>query len=1018
MSRNDELLVVPGERHVDSVVRAGGHAETRSSLRNRLATALLPNVRLVDAAECRLVLGFVLGATDTPMRKQLALFDAVDDVEERPDAVAAAHLRGGRAWVRIVSAIDRAIGALRARRTGVAELDRATRKDSGVTAERARLLRNAIQAMDDALAAAGACDARSVGPRLAEAVERVSSDALAEIIGCSRLRTRWIVRWDPADLVWWRALDEKMSPVGGWARVTLPTFDRPLAGDRERDALEALSDEVAAGLDGAPETEPIAPVFGDLTARPSPVARERVTIIQAPDRVAQARAAAEAIRRAITHGVSVDRVALAVSATDDDVALAPIQRALLSEGIVAFDARGSSVSGTPAVELAFAAFEAAHALDRRALAHLLRSVYVDPSRLAPAAGAYEGRRTMLSVARVLENTPTATGDDPRARIVRTVVAGGGDASIAERLLDLLASVQPNDTRQGFARTARTLWTSLGIGDAAGRGGLSAFTSDAAPNGVARAERLAVARDARGWETLLSALDRYERWASDVGVVRRRIDSDTFCAELRELVDSLAITPSAARAGAVRIARIGELAGEDLDLLVIVDANAGLFPVAAGAEGLFTDALARAAGRGSLVPPSRVRETTELAAIAVAVGCARRVVVCFADEDAAGAPLIPAPLVDALIRGGLAVERAARAPLPVPPEEAVLRARREAEREAFFLDASRPRSDVIGELCTESAALPILTRETGATWPLAVTSLERFARCPFMGYAHTILGARDAADGRELPDAREEGSLIHEALAAAFAENAQQWARRPRDRVAILARGRAAADVVLTKWQAHAPLRQLTKLRVLDVVGRLLEAAVDDEDWDFALAEQSFGGRESDGETWPPLELRKPSGVYARLRGTIDRVDLAHDGTAVRVVDYKRTDTTARAASADAGESTLQVPLYASVASRRYRLRATGIYVGAQSRSIPSDAQRERRSAGDRIEELAARDLMRVESIAPVEQRALDVLEGIRAGRLAPLPADETICRSCSFSGGCRKPRFAMSPEDAVDEETR
>jgi len=36
---------------------------------------------------------------------------------------------------------------------------------------------------------------------------------------------------------------------------------------------------------------------------------------------------------------------------------------------------------------------------------------------------------------------------------------------------------------------------------------------------------------------------------------------------------------------------------------------------------------------------------------------------------------------------------------------------------------------------------------------------------------------------------------------------------------------------------------------------------------------------------------------------------------------------------------------------------------------------------------------------------------VREGHLAPTPADEAECRTCSVSGGCRKPRFAMKPAD-------
>ena len=49
MTNDEELFVVPAERHVERLAREGKRAETRTSLRSRLAAALLPDVRVVVA---------------------------------------------------------------------------------------------------------------------------------------------------------------------------------------------------------------------------------------------------------------------------------------------------------------------------------------------------------------------------------------------------------------------------------------------------------------------------------------------------------------------------------------------------------------------------------------------------------------------------------------------------------------------------------------------------------------------------------------------------------------------------------------------------------------------------------------------------------------------------------------------------------------------------------------------------------------------------------------------------------
>src|SRR5206468_2743930 len=145
------------------------------------------------------------------------------------------------------------------------------------------------------------------------------------------------------------------------------------------------------------------------------------------------------------------------------------------------------------------------------------------------------------------------------------------------------------------------------------------------------------------------------------------------------------------------------------------------------------------------------------------------------------------------------------------------------------------------------------------------------------------------------------------------------------------------------WQAHAPLRRMTRLRVLEVVARMLDSAVTDETWNFSVAEQTFGA----GEAWPAFALSDERTNVA-LRGTIDRIDRAHDGRSLRIIDYKRSEQSARAAAADIGETTLQVPLYAAAASRHVGLRATGLYIGAHARSAAADPSRPREKFEARI----------------------------------------------------------------------
>jgi ATP-dependent helicase/nuclease subunit B len=1047
-----DLFVVPGDRHVERLVRDGERAETRTSLRSRLAAALLPDTAFVDPRECRLVLAIALTDLDGTgaVAPQLDLFGAArtEGAARTPPAsrgpadalLAAAYERGGASWARLVGALDDAIALLRARRATVEDLDRVGRT-KGFLAMRAKTLAAAIRALDAKLAKAHAHDSRLTGAMVAAAIGATPADTLEEIIGARRLRARWLLTWEPSDVAWWRALDDKLAPHGGGARVVLPTFDRPLAGSRERDPLDALADEVTSGLDAPTESETIAAVLGDLTGAPAESAEgdgpaldlSRVQLIGASDAVTQARAVVTLVSEALAGGAAVERIAVAFPVMDERT-LAPLRRALDEEGIVFHEGRGAPASGAPVVTAALLALDAATSLDRHQVARLLRSGWIDAARLTGEERRPAERR-LGRLARALETSATAAGADAVERLVRTATTRSGpsrssragradpeeererDVEVATQLAALLARSRSGKTRLEHVHATRALWAELGIGARAGRGGLAAFTSDAAPTGVPRAERLAIARDARAWEALVSALDLHETMAHRVGALAQALDADMFRLELVELLEAASSQPGGGRAAAVRIARLAEVAGDSLDLLVVVDANEGILPRDDTHDALVSDALAEAIGRasrGSFVAPAAgsVR-ARELSALAVAAADSKRVVLAFSREDGAGGPLAASPVVDALERAGVAVAVAEAVPVRSSGLDVTLRAAREREREAFFLDPLRPRSDVVGDIAPTAEGARLLVSETGgAERSLAVTGLERFARCAFMGFAHVVLSARETELKDELPDAREEGTLVHEVLAAAFVATRELWPQRPRPAEAILLRGVAEADQVLDKWQGHAPLRAIVRLRVRDAVRAVLTVAIADETWDFSLAEQSFGARTENA--WNALELVVPDdGARLSLRGSIDRVDRAHDGRAMRVVDYKRSKSTVRDAANSLGETALQVPLYACVTSRELGLPSTGVYVPTQARDVAIESKPSTKAA-QRMDELVARASGVVH--AEIERRALTIAMTVRAGALAPLPAHESECRYCAVSGGCRKPRFAMAPAEDADDE--
>lgn len=1014
---DDVLYVVPTDRHVERIAREGATAETRRALQLRLTQALLPTVEFAETAETRLVLSIALSDPTFESAGQLALFDtpAMPATANGGDLLAPVRSRGGASWSRLVSAVDDAVGRLRA---AGATADHLRRVSGGeVTVSRASMLANAIDGLDQRLGARGVVDGRIAGRRLAETIGGITAERLVELIGYRRVRSRWNLDWSRDDLSWWRALDEKLVRVGGWARIVLPAFDRPLQGRTEADPLDELAEQVAGVLDDAPETEVIDSPLGTLTTSGLRPAADRVSVVRTADATGQARETLRRVTAALADGAAVDRIAIALPVLDEH-SVAPLRRALDAAGIPFFEHGAETHSTAPVVAAALLALEAAETLERTAVSRLLRCGYIDATRFVPGASPGMARRTVARAAQRLDARSTAAAATAVERLALTAASDQPAETAALRQIGaVLEAAQRAVTRGERILAARRLWTDLGLVDQAGRGGLDAFGHDERPSGVVRAERAAVARDTRAWEALSAAVELAERVTLQMGATEQPIDADAFRAELLSILDSASRRPAAGRAGAVRIGRVDAFVGEQLDCLSILDCVDGRLPAGESPDRLLTVHLTTAiakASRGAFRPPKEgLARAKSLTALAAAVAESRSIQLLFPTEDAMGALQDASPVVDAIVRGGVPIA-AEMADTTAPSATTAVRAHRERTREGFFLDPARPRSDLVGEIEPRDAVVGLLTQETGGgTQPLAVTSLERFARCAFRGTAEVVFGARDPERRQELPDAREEGTVVHEALAAAFTAAAPDWQSRPRNPAVILEKAFAAVDRVLDAWQGHAALRAIVRLRVREGARAVLLAALVDERWDFADAEQPFGGlahktSPSTSKPWPVVDLYRGAD-HLRLRGTIDRVDLAHDRSAVRVIDYKRSGSTVKESLRSLGETALQIPLYAGIASRQTGLPAEGAYMATQARDLATLEAAGSKKNQERLVELLTKETR--DGLTVAEVSALDLVAAVRAGNLVPIPAAESECRTCSVSGGCRKPRFAMVAAD-------
>jgi ATP-dependent helicase/DNAse subunit B len=289
---------------------------------------------------------------------------------------------------------------------------------------------------------------------------------------------------------------------------------------------------------------------------------------------------------------------------------------------------------------------------------------------------------------------------------------------------------------------------------------------------------------------------------------------------------------------------------------------------------------------------------------------------------------------------------------------------------------------------------VLESETGGgARPLAVTSLEYFAACAFQGFARSVLGGKEEAFAEDTPTRMEEGNMAHDLLRVAFEATRAEWRARPRDRQKILALALEAID--LRVGDRARGLRRASIRRIRDEVISVLNASVDDDTWDFELAEQEFG----ESAAWPLLAL-DGGHTHLKLTGKLDRVDVSKDGSAVRVIDYKRRAKLYPIP--DLGDTLLQLPIYARVAARELvRRDAFGKYVLTQAPTFASPNGWEARWTGLGVTTPGS----------PIEEHVLEIVRSVRQGIVLPKPRHEKTCQHCGSDGVCRRPRFAIPRED-------
>lgn len=898
----------------------------------------------------------------------------------------------GASRARAVEAFDTAIGALFYGGTTVSMLERVAKMRTPGS-ERAALLAQALAGAEERLAKAGLVDRRSLPRELASVLARVAPEDVARAVGADRVTARQVVVWQPADIVWWRALDTALARVGGFAKFELPLFSKKIDAERERDPLEVLIDDLAQKLDTPPETVVIESRFGDLRFAEDDQPRD-IDLRRSSNETAQARAIADAVLAALRKGARTEEIAIALPQLDD-TSIAAITRIFKEIGIPLHLPKGDAPALAPIVRVALNA---------------LSFVTEEASRVELHA---------------LEESPFVRGD-VRDLLVRARAAHHPEASWKHRIA-----------------VARALCNQLELADLPTRSVRETLARDQRRAELDSVELQAHATNARALRALHAAIDAIEASAVRLQILASNIEAAEFSRTLERSLEASAMPPGASLAGAIFLGRLSEVTHEPLALLVVADANEGCLPPFLPTSPIITEAVA---SKLRELDPARaplsnyVHHAMTWAALAAAAARARKIVVTYRTQGGEGDALGPSPLVAWLIRGGAPETDWHSGPLagaPLQKAEAELRtlafreemrtvlapeeARRatiERTRETYH--STHVASTLAGDVSTSPESIALLTHALATSdRPLSITALEDFARCNFRGFSRSILKVRESEAVSEAPDARERGLLVHEGLRAAFAATMPMWSERPRPREALRAQALKAAEATLP---GHDPadvlsstrvsLRGVVHRQVMDEITRILDYSLADEEWDAAFAEQPFG-RAKEG-SWPALVVDH-EGTSASLQGEIDRVDIAHgERSRVRAIDYKTSAAVAKDAHRTLGQTTLQVPLYARAAMVAMDAqRADGLYLPTRDILAASASRPKFEVAWERIgaRSVARRDL---------SLRVLEILTPVRGGSLLPWPhrEDYAVCDRCPYDGVCRRPRFVVTEDDNEDESAQ
>jgi len=944
-----ELVLVPSERHAEYFERDRARGARVLSLRDlaqRLCEAAEPDLRETTPETTRLLTRQVLS------EKSVALGLAVDG----------------------------ALGQLRRAGSQASDFSR-------LSGSRAELLRFALEQSTLRLREHGLRDHRESAWLAARALTRVS---IPDLNGVDSVRVRGMCQWEKGDLALLEALHRQLRSVGGRGVV----LEFPTVPDCLGLPLHQAAEQLAASLEQRWAEELDHPELVFVEAR---VDARPPQVVEAAHEASEARAVARAVLESLANGTALDRIAI-VPVDAAEAFLEPLRAELTSAKLPFSEAWGRPTSAAPE---AHAALE----LLRLAQGPLLRDALVDVLRvpdLELKALLADSHSTVSSArfVEVIERLPVRVDrsgrellaaleneqrrcDPAREHELAAILAA---KCVVSGLLTRFERLRETSTRRTFRERARELFAELGLLTASRRALTQAI---AYAEDLDHAPLAALGQNARAGRAIDLALERVVSAAELLKLADERLQLREFHDEFASALSSIGPSQGAGRAGTLRIAGPLSVAGLDWDLLIVCRAASSTLDWQSATSDSVLDAdLLEQLPQTRRPPTASERAAFTRLALSSALSRAQNSLVTWAKRDARGASGA-SRLVMNLEAAAHRVEpaspldpKASRVlSLTVPSADVRARAALELRRHEFYADPD-------AALGFDNGLAGPLERWVGgeADRPIALTVLERYARCGFLGFCTLVLRAnRDDIIGDGL-SARERGNLIHEALAIAL--NGTRASFATRDLKELEGEAAARAEAFL-RTRISSNLRGAALRAALEDVAALLRWSFANSDgtW-FAEAERAFGK----GEAWSALAV----GDYF-VSGRIDRIDSNSDGSSVRIVDYK---TGSVRLSGEHGEQLLQPWIYARKVAEEYRAARVSSGYLSLSRRKP-----EWRAALEDSEPLA-------QTIDDKLRRTEQLIALLRAGRIPARPALPSSCTRCDARDICRRPLSA--PHEASE----